>query len=202
MRKRWVGCSAFVVTGLLLGGPGSAAVAQELTERGVQQLTAILLEKASRTPTQRKLDTSLLYARRESLGQAMVQGLPPLRRVADRAGVGGDGMVVVDIRADVTDDLLNAIAAAGGTTEASHTIEVSSAEHVTEVKVPPTSHSGSGQPAGRRHTARSPGSTSRLSGTGITRLRTLAAASDDEAHLDHANYELARDAVAGVAHRA
>ena len=44
----------------------------------------------------------------------MVQGLAPLRRVADRAGVDGDGMVVVDIRADVTDKLLQTIADVGG----------------------------------------------------------------------------------------
>ncbi len=114
MARQCVGSSAFVVAGLLLGGLGSTAVAQELPEEGVRQLTAIFAEKASRTPTEKKLDTSLLYAHRESLGLAMVQGLPPLRRVADRAGVDGEGMVVVDIRADVTDTLLNEIAVAGG----------------------------------------------------------------------------------------
>jgi hypothetical protein len=116
MAKLCVGRRAFVVGSLLLVGvaAGSAAVAQELSEQGLQQIRAIYAEKAARTPAQRKLATSLLYASRESLGQAMVQGLQPLRRIADRARVGRDGTVVVDIRADVTDGLLKMIAEAGG----------------------------------------------------------------------------------------
>jgi uncharacterized repeat protein (TIGR01451 family) len=114
MAKRFSGCRAFVVAGVLFWGLGGNALAQELTEEGARQLQAILAEKAARTPAQRKLETSLLYARRESLGQAMVQGLPPLRRIADRARVDRDGMVVVDIRAEVTDELLRTIAGVGG----------------------------------------------------------------------------------------
>ncbi len=112
---RWCfGSLAFVVAGLLLGGLGGKAAAQELTGQGLQQIRAIYAEKAARTPAQRKLATSLLYAHRETLGKAMVQGLGPLRRVADRAGVDRDGNVVVDIRADVTDGLLQTITRVGG----------------------------------------------------------------------------------------
>jgi hypothetical protein len=114
MAKRCVGRRVFVVAGLLLGGLGGPAVAQELTEQGRQQISAILAEKAARTPAQRKLATSLLYASRESVGQAMVQGLQPLRRTADRARVDSARMVVVDIRAEVTDRLLQTIADLGG----------------------------------------------------------------------------------------
>jgi hypothetical protein len=116
MAKRWVGRRAVVVAGLLLGGLGWGipAVAQELTERGRQQIRAIYADKATRTPAQKKLATSLLFAHRESLGRAMVQGLGPLRRIANRARVGRDGTVVVDIQADVTDRLLKAIGEAGG----------------------------------------------------------------------------------------
>jgi hypothetical protein len=114
LAKRSVRSGVFVVTGLLLGALGSTATAQELTEEGRRQIRAIYAEKAARTPAQRKLATSLLYAHRESLGRAMVQGLGPLRRIANRAGVDGDGMVVVDIRAHVTDGLLQAIVDQGG----------------------------------------------------------------------------------------
>lgn len=116
MAKRLVERVAFVGAALLVGavGPGAAASAQELTEQARQQLRAIFSEKASRTPAERKLATSLLYAHRESLGRPMVEGLAPLRRVADRAGVEADGTVVVDIRGEVTDGLLQAIAGAGG----------------------------------------------------------------------------------------
>jgi len=114
MAKRGIGQRAFVVAGLLLGALGSAAVAQELSENALRQIRAIYADKATWTPAQRKLATSLLYASRESRGQAMVQGLQPLRRIANRAHVDREGTVVVDIRADVTDGLLNAIAGAGG----------------------------------------------------------------------------------------
>ena len=114
MAMRCGGRRAFVLAWLLLGGLEGPAVAQELSEQAQREIGAILAEKAARTPTDRKLATSLLYARRENLGQAMVQGLRPLRRTADRARVDRDGMVVVDIRGDVTDDLLQTIARVGG----------------------------------------------------------------------------------------
>ena len=118
MARRHVGHRAFGLVGLLLGGFGGPAVGQELGEQAQRQIQAIYADKAAWTPAQRKLETSLLYASRESQGQAMVQGLDQglalLRRVVSRAGVDGDGMVVVDIRADVTDELLQTIAAVGG----------------------------------------------------------------------------------------
>ncbi len=116
MAKPCVGRRAFVMAGLLLAGvtSGSAAIAQELSEQAVRQVQAILADKAARTPAQRKLATSLLMVHRESVGQAMVQGLQAFRRTADRARVDRSGRVVVEIKADVTDDLLEAITAAGG----------------------------------------------------------------------------------------
>jgi hypothetical protein len=116
MAKVRIGRRAFVVAGLLLGGVGATgpATGQELSETAKQQIGAILAEKAARTPTQRKLATSLLMAHRESMGQAMVQGLQKFRRTADRARVDRRGLVIVDIRADVTDGLLQAITTAGG----------------------------------------------------------------------------------------
>ncbi len=118
MPKRCVGRKAFVVAGLLLGGFAGPTLAQEMSEQAQRQIRAIYADKATWTPAQRKLDTSLLYASRESQGQAMVQGLDQglavLRRVASRAGVDGDGTVVVDIRAEVTDELLRTIADVGG----------------------------------------------------------------------------------------
>ena len=126
MATKHVGQRLFGLAGLLLGGvwAPAPASAQELGERAQQQLRAIYADKAAWTPAQRKLATSLLYASRESQGQAMVQGLDQglalLRRVADRAGVEGDGTVVVDIRAEVTDELLQLIGAVGGRVAAAH----------------------------------------------------------------------------------
>jgi hypothetical protein len=111
-----VGVGTCVAATLIVGslGSGTTARAEELGERAVQQLRAVFAEKASRTPAQKKLATPLLYASRASRGLAMVQGLPPQPRVASRAGVEPDGMVVVDIRGDVTDALLQTIAGMGG----------------------------------------------------------------------------------------
>ena len=88
--------------------------AQELTETGIQELTSLLAEKQARTPTERKLDTSLLFALRQSKGEAAVPGFRALPRVAARASVDGQGMVIVDIKADVGDALLQTIDGIGG----------------------------------------------------------------------------------------
>jgi hypothetical protein len=114
MGEKRVRRGVLVLGGLLLAGSSSSAWAQELGEQAVRQLQAIFAEKASRTPAQRKLATPLLYANRESRGLQMVQGFPPQQRVVNRAGVEPDGMVVVDIRGEVSDALLQAIAGVGG----------------------------------------------------------------------------------------
>ena len=120
MVKVGVGRGAFVVAGLLIGGAVAPAAAQVLTEQALAQMRAIHADKASWTPTERKLASSLLYAHRESLGRPMVQGLPPFRRVTDRARLGRDGMVIVDIRAEVTDRLVQKIADVGGRVAAAY----------------------------------------------------------------------------------
>ncbi|HSD66745.1 MAG TPA: hypothetical protein VLF95_08590, partial [Vicinamibacteria bacterium] len=116
MRTRHARPLKFFAAGILIGaiGSGAPSVAQELGTSALNQIQAIYTDKAGWTPAQRKLATSLLYASRESRGLPMVQGLSPLRRIANRAGVDGEGMVVVDIRAEVTDGLLETIVRAGG----------------------------------------------------------------------------------------
>ena len=95
-------------------------VAQELSEGAIRQIQAILADKARRTPAERKLATPLLMAHRQSRGQAMIQGLDPFPRTAARARVGRKGMVVVDVRAVVTEDLLRVITDMGGELISSH----------------------------------------------------------------------------------
>jgi Subtilase family len=111
---------AFGLVVVLVAASGTAAVGQELSEQARRQIGAIYADQAGWTAAQRKLGTSLLYASRESRGQPMVQGMTTdqdlalVRRVASGASVGPDGMVVVDIKAKVTDGLILAIAGAGG----------------------------------------------------------------------------------------
>jgi Subtilase family len=113
---------AVVVALTLLVAPALAATrlaAQELGEEALRQIAALFAEKKARTPAERKLDTALLYAHRRSRGEMMVAGLAPLDRVADRANV-RMGMVVVDIRAVVTEDLRQAVADLGGSVVSAH----------------------------------------------------------------------------------
>ena len=88
--------------------------AQELTPNALAEMRALHEEKLSRTPAQRKMSTALLFAHRQSRGEAMVAGFRPLPRVAARANVDGQGMAVVDIKASVTDELLQTVAGIGG----------------------------------------------------------------------------------------
>jgi hypothetical protein len=108
--------AASVLGGVLLASlvSNSPVTAQELSEQAIRQIQAILADKATWTPTERKLATSLLMAHRQSRGRAMVQGLAPFPEVVAQAGVDGKGMVVIDIKAKVTDDLLRAIGDVGG----------------------------------------------------------------------------------------
>jgi uncharacterized repeat protein (TIGR03803 family) len=89
--------------------------AQALSDSAKKEIEAIVQEKRSRTAVERKLSTSLLYARRQSQGSPMVAGLGrALDRVAQRAAVERNGMVTVDIRAQVTPALLQDVVALGG----------------------------------------------------------------------------------------
>jgi hypothetical protein len=109
-------------SGALLAGisAGQPLAAQELGEQAIRQIQAIYADKAARTPTERKLATPLLMAHRQSRGKAMIQGLGAFPRIAARAGVDEKGMVVVDIQAVVTEDLLRAIPDLGGHVISSH----------------------------------------------------------------------------------
>src|SRR6185503_1781753 len=78
-----------------------------------QQIAALLADKSLRTPTQRKLDSNLLWKikqlRREPIATTTVSSL--------RTDVALDvsGQATVDISADVSDALLDKIRALGGT---------------------------------------------------------------------------------------
>ena len=70
------------------------------------QINALLSEKAALTPTQRKIDSRLLHAKRRLTGETSVTTDFALARAAD-------GRVQVELRAEVTDRLLTALAAQG-----------------------------------------------------------------------------------------
>jgi hypothetical protein len=99
----------------LLGGAltGATASAQQpsLSASAERQIGALLREKAVRSPAQGKLSSRLLYGMKRVQGDQLLQAAPALR---SSVKVGRDGATLVDIKAEVTDALLNSIAAVGG----------------------------------------------------------------------------------------
>ncbi len=83
----------------------------QVNKETLRQIEALLQEKKLRTPAEQKIDSRLLQAVREKLGQQMANGinLEPADVKADKLG-----NLDVDIRADVTDELLVKIEKLGG----------------------------------------------------------------------------------------
>jgi hypothetical protein len=104
-------CLALIVALVLAGGAGEV-LAQSLTSSALDQITAILAEKNTRTPVQDKIDSQLLYASRAHRGIQPVPGVPG---TFSAVAADNTGRVVVDIKAQVTDLVLAQIRSAGGT---------------------------------------------------------------------------------------
>jgi len=82
----------------------SRVAASGIQPEAIRQINLIQQEKESRTPTQQKIDSNLLYASRTARGEAAVPGLTELQSSVRSAA---DGTVDVDIIAHVNDGLLN-----------------------------------------------------------------------------------------------
>src|SRR5258708_26909940 len=68
-----------------------------------QQIAALLRDKETRTAPQKKISSQLIYTTRMLQGLPAAPDVPSLETGVD---VDGDGRVLVDISADVTDNLL------------------------------------------------------------------------------------------------
>jgi subtilisin-like proprotein convertase family protein len=76
------------------------------------QIESLVREKESRTKAQAKIDSQLIYALKMERGEAITDAVPTLEVMVK---VEEDGRTLVDIKADVTPQVLAAIKAAGGT---------------------------------------------------------------------------------------
>ena len=85
--------------------------AEQISSNALQQIQALMDEKASRTPVQRKISSQLIYALKMKHGMSIANGIQTLR-----TGVKVDdmGKTVVDIKADVTPSLLKELERLGG----------------------------------------------------------------------------------------
>ena len=83
----------------------------QISEQLARQIDSLNQEKESRTPTQQKIDSHLLYAMKQSRGEAITSEVRSLQ-----VNVNSDvnGFVLVDIKAKVSDNLLKDIVAQGG----------------------------------------------------------------------------------------
>jgi hypothetical protein len=84
--------------------------ASGLPPEALRQIEALMAEKAQRTPAQQKVSSRLLHEQRLRRGDTIAGGVA-LRRSVD---VAADGTVTVDIRADVTPEVLAQIRGEGG----------------------------------------------------------------------------------------
>ncbi len=89
----------------------SNALAEAISDSALQQISALQAEKASRTPAQQKMDSQLIYALKQSLNQVVAPGVTNLRVLVQAEA---DGRVKVDLKATVTQDLLDFIQSSGG----------------------------------------------------------------------------------------
>ena len=88
------------------------AAASDIGETALQQIAALQSEKATRTAAQQKMDSQLWYALKQARGQDFAPGVTSLRLWVTN---GVDGTVLVDVDADVSSGLLDAIGQLGGT---------------------------------------------------------------------------------------
>lgn len=77
---------------------------KQISPEAARQIEALMEEKESRTPAQRKIDSQLLYTIKMERGESIARGVPTLE-----TGLKADdkGYIDVEISANVTDELLN-----------------------------------------------------------------------------------------------
>jgi len=104
---------AFVAGAILTGAAGSAAPATPapVSDSARAQIQALLQEKSSWTPAQRKLESHLIHALKQSRGQSFA---PEARNLELDVKIQTDGRVLVDINANVTPELLALVRQRGG----------------------------------------------------------------------------------------
>jgi hypothetical protein len=115
-----LGLMALVADGLLISPLFRTAGAQrgeaQLSAAAQGQIKALLDEKKSRTPTQKKIDSQLLFAMKARRGEPMTTGgeVRSLRSAVEIAKNDENGRVLVDIKADVNKELIVIIERLGG----------------------------------------------------------------------------------------
>jgi hypothetical protein len=120
---RWLLTSTLIIfsgAGLSLAGwlfsngvPRAGAAAQQIEDispEALRQIEALINEKASRTGAQQKMDSQLIYALKMQRGEMIAEGVQTL---ATDLTYAGPDKVRLDLKANVTEALLNQLKAYG-----------------------------------------------------------------------------------------
>lgn len=107
----WAGIAGFP------SAEANAAERLELPAHARDQIESLIAEKAARSPSERKVDSQLLYALRQQRRQRVAAGVNQLETAVRPKA---DGRVLVDLRAEVTKELLSFVEAGGGTIVSQH----------------------------------------------------------------------------------
>ena len=94
-------------------GAGSSTAAQEnvrMSDQALRQIAALNEEKTSRSPAQQKIDSQFLYA----LKRNRPEFATAFKTMVSAAALDANGSVLVDISAQVTEELLARIKSLGG----------------------------------------------------------------------------------------
>jgi hypothetical protein len=89
----------------------AAAQQRQLSHEALQQIQALLDEKAARTPAQQKMDSNLLLEMKMGRGEVILHAVPALQTGIT---MDAEGKTLVDITAEVTQEVLDEIGALGG----------------------------------------------------------------------------------------
>jgi hypothetical protein len=87
-----------------------------LSDKVRQQIAELLADKDTRTPAQLKLGSHLIYAARSMRGQRITPSVESLPLDMNTLRMRGE-LVHVDVNGEITDDLIQAVKAAGGQIE-------------------------------------------------------------------------------------
>ena len=117
MSKRWRSAllAGVFVVGSLVGAGGhrqtlAAQQPETISPEAMAQIAALLSDKANRTPTERKIDSQLIFELRMSRGQAAAQGVPALETDVPYTA---DDRAVLDVSGTIDDELLASLRALG-----------------------------------------------------------------------------------------
>lgn len=111
-------CAMVAFWGLPLAGAGQQEQPPPgLSVTAVSQIASMMSEKVARTPAQRKIDSQIIYAAKMARGEPIAPGVTTLSVDLPRTA---DNRLRLDVRADVTDDLLDQLRALGAEVVYSH----------------------------------------------------------------------------------